>query len=230
MSHSSELALIDRSALISEVYRWIDEDTHEDEDDPTYRPGKLATALAVLNSYSTELLTLLHDAAIARDTSYFMMARGGKDEIKLKTFIKLAEEYAYLFEGRLHNVCQINVAVESLKLYPALLREDSVDYYAKAVALTGVVTTIQHVLSETEGEYVQGNGRFLSYFPSNDDYFMNERLVRVTSEKLVSLILSHPEDWQRIADIVTKRETDDAEIIRYLLESEGSDTLTEGKL
>jgi len=198
----------------------------KDTDDPS-----LAPARATLNSYATDLLITLHVSATAPDrdgrNAYFQLAREGKSESWVRTYIVLTDDNNHLFEN-LGYACSSRTAIESLRLYPSLSYENTPDYCRKAVALTGVVTAIQYRLHETENHYVRTEPRLLSYSPDAEGD--GGRLVRIANDELVGLILDRPTEWEQIADIVIERQTDDAVMVASVLDSPDARPLTKGIL
>lgn len=187
-----------------------------------------------LNSYTTDLLITLHHSATtsnAKEKNHiYMFASENKNEAWVRTYLTLAEDYEHLFHRHYHLVCQKATAVNSLSLYPTLKEQNAPSYYMQAVALTGVVTAVQVRLGDTESQYEHDNARLLSYSPDPDDETGIDHLVRIANDDLVELVLERPGDWERIADIMVERYTDDVALIRSVLDSREALPLTKGML
>lgn len=194
----------------------------------------LDTAWETLDSYATDLLIYLHMSATASNndrTGFFLLAHEGKSEEWVRSYIVLVEDCDGMFSSdRLHYGCTSRTAADSLSLYPELSYENTPSYYRGITALTGVVTTIQYRLKDTEGHYSHTGGRLLSYTIDRDSRYGDDKLVRITSPELTHLILSRPEDWERIADIVVERKTDDTAFIRSILDGASMQPMTKGVL
>lgn len=196
-------------------------------DNPLLEPAHKA-----LGSYTDDFLTDLYASAVASANTHWMLAFHGKSESWIKTYRVIEESNQRLFDSdtsysnaTTHYDMGIRSEVNSLVMYPELPYEDTEDYYHKVVAITGVTVAIQRGLPDTEAydSSSHRNARFLSYTVDPADTECVDKIARITSDDLVELILSRPDDWVRIADIVVERETDDTRLIRMILD--GNDTL-----
>lgn len=201
------------------------------------REDKTRVAAATLSTYSTPMLIELHMSVVSGDErrANYMHACYGKSEGWLRTYLMLTYEHGELFSGdRLNEGFKSHGATNSLALYPTLQFEDTNSYYSKALALTGVVSNIQYRLTENEGHYghykKNAKPRLLTYSLDPEDEHDIDRIVRITSDDLIALIMSRPEDWELISDIVTERNTDDVGLIRSVLDGTGSLPIAKGIL
>lgn len=199
----------------------------------------LATTRATLSSYATDLLIELHMTANEpeRDNvkATYRFAKEGKSERWVRSWIMLREDHDHLFAGDRHyHVGGVEAFINSLALYPELTYEDTDEYYQKVLALTGVVNAIQYALKDSEGYYYNytedAHPRLLTYSMDPADNEGIDKVMRITSSDLAELILSRPDDWERIAQIVTERETDDVEFILSILEGNGIFPISNGAL
>ena len=184
-----------------------------------------------LAKYSDDLIEKLHTAAELtgnRISGTFLLAREMKSEQYLLTYIALhGEDYERIFDvGRGYSF-NLPDAVASMPTYPQLHFENTDDYYRKATALTGVVATIQHKVPHESHWNDHDLGRFIIYTPAPK--WGREQLARLASDDLIDLILETPEQWERIADIIVSRNTDDAKLIRSIITHESS-AVSEGTL
>jgi hypothetical protein len=174
-----------------------------------------------LEAYSDELIHKMHAAMsdISHPaTNAFVLAGKGKSEGYISTYLHFKEEANnYATAGLLYTVEE---AISSLSQYPQLKYENTPEYYRKAVALTGVIAAIQH--------HDQINDeRFITCTP--DPAEAHKVLAHLTNSNLADLILENPAQWEHIAELVTERQTDDADFIRSVLFHEAS-AVREGTL
>lgn len=227
------MTTMNREDLIAALMRWIDErDFMRDES----HASKRQLAADTLCGYSTPMLIELHMSMISDDkrSANLMYVCYGKSEGWLRTYLMLTYENKNLFSGdRLNQTFKSHGATNSLSLYPTLQFENTAAYYRKALALTGVVSNIQYRLSDTEGHYGHYKGaqpRLLSYSEDPEDDEEIERIVRIASDDLVDIIMSRPEYWELISDIVTERATDDVDLILSVLDGVESRPMAKGIL
>lgn len=228
------MTTLTRADLIAALLQRIDERIVMQDD--TYA-DKIKLAAETLNSYSTPMLIELHMSMTSGDdrSGNLMHACYGKSEGWLRTYLMLTYEHSELFKGdRLNEGFKSNGATNSLALYPTLQFEDTPGYYLKALALTGVVSNIQYRLTDNEGHYghykLNAKPRLLTYSMDPEDEHNIDRIVRLTSDALVDLIMSRPEDWELISDIVTERNTDDVDLILSVLDGTESRPMARGIL
>jgi hypothetical protein len=228
------MTTMNREDLIAALMRWIDERDFMRDDS---HASKRQLAADTLGGYSTPMLIELHMSMISNDerSANLMHACYGKSEGWLRTYMMLTYDNECLFSGdRLNEGFKSYGATNSLSLYPTLQFENTASYYRKALALTGVVSNIQYRLTENEGHYWQyrknARPRLLSYSMDPEDKEEIDRIVRITSDDLVDLIMNRPEDWEAISDIVTERDTDDVDLILSVLDGTESRPLAKGIL
>jgi hypothetical protein len=197
---------------------------------------EFALARTTLNAYSMPMLIELHMMQVEDDErkANVLQAKSGRSEEWVRTYLALTYADDEMFSDRLHYAFNSDTATTSLSLYPTLKFEDTDEYYEKATALTKVVLSIQFELHENEGFYGRyfqnANPRLISYSIDPADEEGDDRLARIASDDLVELILSRPEDWERIAIIVVERETDDVELIVSILDASPVHDLAKGVL
>lgn len=228
------MTTLTREDLIAALLRQIDERIVMQDD--SYG-DKIKLAADTLSSYSTPMLIELHMSIVSGDErrANYIHACYGKSEGWLRTYLMLTYEHGELFSGdRLNEGFKSHGATNSLALYPTLQFEDTTSYYSKALALTGVVSNIQYRLTENEGHYghykKNAKPRLLTYSMDPEDEHDIDRIVRLTSDDLVELLMSRPEDWELISDIVTERNTDDVGLILSVLDGTDARPLAKGIL
>lgn len=226
--------------MIDDLLRMIGDNTHPIEvfgfsiatDDP-----KLYTPRKRLATYSQYLLITLHHAAKTpshRYNAFYMFANEDRDEGFINTYCLLADNEEKLFDADWGYVSTIETAVHSLGLYPELDRRNR-RYEDQAIALTGVVTTIQRKFPNTESQYGHKDAKLLRYVPMADAYGdpdtadEGDTVVRLANDELAQLVIERPDEWERIARIVVEREADDVEVIRSVLDAKVS-SLSNGTL
>lgn len=185
-----------------------------------------------LATYSAELVEKMFTAA--RDIDHpasgaFSYVREGKSEGYLRTYFVFNEpqhDKVFKFDPRSRLRISIPDAIDSLSAYPHLQYEDAPAYYQKAVAICGVVAAIQSDVPNEKHGNVQ-EARFITYTPRPEE--QDTYLARITNDDLVDLILEHPDKWEDIAEVITTRQTDDAEFIRTIIFT-GAYAMREGML
>lgn len=191
-------------------------------------------ARATLNSYSTALLARLHHGATTTiipemDIDY-ILANEGKSEEWINLYYHIRRT-SYSDEGKL--CFSPRAAVNSLSLY-LTMSDDTATYYKQATALTSSVTEIQNALMTDHPEvekrmlHPEVEKRMLSYAASNDNG--RERLVRLTNDRLVNLILDNPECWEEVTTVMIERHTDDVDLISSIINARYSRPLSTGTL
>jgi hypothetical protein len=151
----------------------------------------------------------------------YMLANEGKSEEWMNLYYHLTRT-SYSDEGKV--CCSPRTAVNSLPLYP-MMSDDTATYYKQATALTSTVTEIQDALTTDHPDVVM---RLLSYASSGDG--SREKLIRLTNNRLVDLILSNPDCWEEVTAVMIERHTDDVDLIRSIVNAKYSRPLSTGIL
>lgn len=190
-----------------------------------YETPNEVLASATLNSYSTALLARLHHGAtttVIPDMSIdYMLANEGKSEEWVNLYYHLTRT-SYSEEGKI--CCSPRTAVNSLPLYP-MMSDDTATYYKQAAALTSTVTEIQDALTTDHPDVVM---RLLSYASSGNG--SRERLIQLTNDRLVNLILGNPDCWDEVTAVMIERHTDDVDLISSIINARYSRPLSTGTL
>lgn len=206
-----------RDKLIQEILMAIKVGAYETPDEDL--------ASTTLNSYSTALLAKLHHGAtttvIPEMNIDYMLANEGRSEEWMNLYYHLTRT-SYSDEGKV--CCSPRTAVNSLSLYP-MMSDDTATYYKQAAALTSTVTEIQDALTTDHPDVVK---RLLSYASSGNG--SRERLIRLTNDRLVNLILGNPDCWEEVTAVMIERRTDDVDLITSIIDTKHSRPLSAGTL
>lgn len=195
-------------------------------------PVSLVNSRRTLNNYTTELLADLLgiDADEYTRTGNALHAYNGRTEHWVRTYLKLTDAWNRFDGGTEYHTLSIHEAVDSLCFYPELRYEGTPEYEQKVMAITGVTIAIQYGFPATESRDNHTKARLLVYQTGGESDNTFGRLVHFANPELAGLVIRRPEQWTTIAQVISERGTDDAELIESILDGNGVFEVANGAL
>lgn len=200
--------------------------------DPDADPVSLVDSRRTLDSYTTELLADLlgtDDDEYTRNGNT-LHVYNGRPEQWVRTYLKLTDTWNRFDGGTEYHTLSIHEAVDSLRFYPELSDEGTPEYDQQVIAITGVTIAIQYGFPATESRVDHTEARLLAYQTGGDADSTFGRLVHLANPALAGLVIRRPEQWTTIAQVITERGTDDAELIESILDGNGVFEVANGAL